>query len=207
MSKRDLLREEVKRIVIDAPCKVGWDEMDGDEKVRFCGQCKKNVHNLSTIPTRELEEVLKRRKIEPTCVIMSRREDGSVKFDNCPVVLRKARNHICKVAVNLLLIAAWPLALSADAQGLVGAPVDPRNGSGAEVGQLADFGYDTARDISRAITAVSFLLVVLWPITKEKRNNLSKLSLTILARLCVPFFVHLAGTFAINNYGGQLGGL
>jgi hypothetical protein len=30
-----------------------------------------------------------------------------------------------------------------------GAPVDPRYGQSNEVGQLADYGYDCARDVSR----------------------------------------------------------
>lgn len=204
---REDLRDEVERIVIQAPCQVGWDEMTGDDMIRFCGQCKKNVHNLSTLPDDRLAEVLAERKIKEACVIMSKDKDGRVKFDNCPVALRKVRDHYKKVAVSLLLIAAWSLALSADAQGLVGAPVDPRFGSEAEVGQLADFGYDTARDISRGITICSFILVALWPVKKETRENLRKLALTVIARTCVPVFIHLAGTFAINNYGGSGGGL
>jgi len=44
---------------------------------------------------------------------------------------------------------------AAHAQGLVGAGVDPRYGQSNEVGMLADYGYDTARDISRVVTALS----------------------------------------------------
>ena len=204
---RDDLRDEVEKIVIQAPCQVGWDEMAGDDMIRFCGQCKKNVHNLSTLPDDRLAEVLAERKIKETCVIMSKDKNGRVRFDNCPVALRKVRDHYRKVAVSLLLIAAWSLALSADAQGLVGAPpvVCNGGGGGAEMGQMADFGYDTARDISRGITLCSLILVALWPVKKETRENLRKLALTVVARTCVPIFIHLAGTFAINNYGGSMG--
>lgn len=203
---REDLRDEVEHIVIQAPCQVGWDEMAGDDMIRFCGQCKKNVHNLSTLPDDRLAEVLAERKIKETCVIMSKDKDGRVKFDNCPVALRKVRDHYKKVAVSLLLIAAWSLALSADAQGLVGAPVDPRYYYSNEFQEFRDFGYDTARDISRGITLCSLILVALWPVKKETRENLRKLALTVVARTCVPVFIHLAGTFAINNYGGLGGG-
>ncbi len=181
--------------------------MEGDRGKRFCGECKMNVYNLSELSESDLEEVLDRRERERTCVYMRRGDDGRIIFENCPVMLRSARDRIFKTALNLALIAAWSIALSADAQHLVGAPVDPRYGSGAEVGQLADFGYDTARDISRGITFLSFVLVALWPVKKETRNNARKMLLTVIARLAVPFFVHLAGTFAINNYGGLGGGL
>ena len=204
---RDDLRDEVEKIVIQAPCQVGWDEMAGDDMIRFCGQCKKNVHNLSTLPDDRLAEVLAERKIKETCVIMSKDRNGRVRFDNCPVALRKVRDHYRKVAVSLLLIAAWSLALSADAQGLVGAPVDRPFGYSTEIQEYADFGYDTARDISRGITLCSLILVALWPVKKETRENLRKLALTVIARTCVPVFIHLVGTFAINNYGGTGGGL
>lgn len=204
---REDLRDEVEHIVIQAPCQVGWDEMTGDDMIRFCGQCRKNVHNLSTLPDDRLAEVLAERKIKETCVIMSKDKNGRVRFDNCPVALRKVRDHYRKVAVSLLLIAAWSLALSADAQGLVGAPVDQPFGYSSEVQEFVDFGYDTARDISRGITICSFILVALWPVKKETRENLRKLALTVVARTCVPIFIHLAGTFAITNYGGSGGGL
>jgi hypothetical protein len=42
-----------------------------------------------------------------------------------------------------------------DAKGLVGAPVDPRYGESNEVGEMAKFGYDSAKDISRIVLAMS----------------------------------------------------
>src|SRR5439155_24770137 len=56
------------------------------------------------------------------------------------------------LAPQLVLMAIGVYDQVAHAQGLVGAPVDPRYGQSNEVGQLADFGYDTARDISRVVT-------------------------------------------------------
>jgi hypothetical protein len=42
--------------------------------------------------------------------------------------------------------------------GLVGAPVHPRFGQSNKIGKLADYGFDTARDISRMVTFVSFII-------------------------------------------------
>ncbi|MBK9622851.1 MAG: hypothetical protein IPO31_27050 [Candidatus Obscuribacter sp.] len=74
-----------------------------------------------------------------------------------------AASHSFKVATRVGFLLAPQLVLmaigvydqAAHAQGLVGAPVDPRYGQSNEVGQLADYGYDTARDISRVVTALS----------------------------------------------------
>lgn len=59
------------------------------------------------------------------------------------------------LAPQLVLMAIGVYDQAVHAQGLVGAPVDPRYGQSNEVGQMADFGYDQARDISRVVTALS----------------------------------------------------
>jgi len=94
--------------------------------------------------------------------------------------------------------------------GLVGAPVDPRYGQSNELGQIADFGYDTARDISRFATALTFVIACIVGFlfvngTKPLSNQrLVKAAVLILV---APITAHLLGTFIINNYGGLGGGL
>ncbi len=41
-ARRASLLENVR---IASPCSASWDDMVGDERVRFCGQCTKNVYN------------------------------------------------------------------------------------------------------------------------------------------------------------------
>ncbi|MGZ3438637.1 MAG: hypothetical protein ACXVDD_03950, partial [Polyangia bacterium] len=62
---------------IATPCSADWDEMAGDERVRFCGKCEKNVYNLSAM-TREAGEALVREKEGRMCVRMYQRADGTV---------------------------------------------------------------------------------------------------------------------------------
>ena len=100
----------------------------------------------------------------------------------------------------------WILANSANAQGLVGAPVDPRYGQSNEVGQLADYGYDCARDISQAATALSFVLACLVGWLRRNRVKRDRLAKELLALALIPILVHLTGTYMINNLGGGLGG-
>ncbi len=94
--------------------------------------------------------------------------------------------------------------------GLVGAPVDPRYGQSNEVGQLADYGYDSLRDLCRLLTAIAFLIsttvgVIFVKGKKVKTWNVyAKATGTVLAATMV---VHLIGTFMINNCGALGGGL
>jgi hypothetical protein len=46
-------RKEIKRVlasvIIAEPCGMDWDNMTGDERIRFCNQCSLKVHNLSAM--------------------------------------------------------------------------------------------------------------------------------------------------------------
>ena len=77
-------------IRIAAPCSADWDDMAGDERVRFCGKCEKNVYNLSAM-TREEGEALVRQKEGRLCVRLYQRRDGTVITSDCPVGVRRRR--------------------------------------------------------------------------------------------------------------------
>ena len=116
------------------------------------------------------------------------------------------------MAPQLALIALGVYDQVAHAQGLVGAPVDPRYGQSNEVGQMADFGYDTARDISRVVTALSTVPSSMagMKIAFGQRDG-GESAMNVAKGLGIgfggPTAVHLIGTFAINNFGGLGGGL
>jgi hypothetical protein len=116
------------------------------------------------------------------------------------------------LAPQLLLMAIGIYDQAAHAQGLVGAPVDPRYGQSNEVGQMADFGYDEARDISRVVTALSTVPSSMagMKIAFGSRDG-GESAMNVAKGLGIgfggPTAVHLMGTFAINNFGGLGGGL
>ncbi len=126
--------------------------------------------------------------------------------------LRVAARVGILLAPQLVLIAFGVYDQAAHAQGLVGAPVDPRYGQSNEVGMLADYGYDSARDISRVVTALSTVPSSLagMKIAFGQRDG-GESAMNVAKGLGVgfggPTAVHLIGTFAINNYGGLGGGL
>ncbi len=75
---------------IAAPCAKDWNEMQGDEHVRFCGACEKNVYNLSSL-SREQAEALLQEKEGKLCVTYFQRTDGTVLTADCPVGVKKRR--------------------------------------------------------------------------------------------------------------------
>ena len=72
---------------------------------------------------------------------------------------------------------------------------------------FADYGYDTARDISRLLTALSFVIVLFIPMNKQKKMSVRRVMLELFALASIPVLIHLAGTFGINNFGGLGGGM
>lgn len=94
--------------------------------------------------------------------------------------------------------------------GLVGAPVDPRYGQSNEVGMLADYGYDRARDIVRVLTALALLIstaVAIAFLRGRRPLTFGAVCQAVGVGLVAPLAVHLVGTLLINNFGGLGAGL
>lgn len=56
MSKKDL----INAIEVKGPCHENWDEMQGNDQVRFCSHCAKDVSNLSEMTRKEALRLVRR---------------------------------------------------------------------------------------------------------------------------------------------------
>jgi len=81
------------RLRIASPCAMTWDRMSGDDRVRHCADCGKNVYNLSNMSREEATRLLIERE-GTICVGIARRADGTVITDDCPVGLRALRRRM-----------------------------------------------------------------------------------------------------------------
>jgi hypothetical protein len=111
---------------IASPCDVSWDGMSGDERVRFCAQCRLHVYNLSEMSRSEAEDLVWRTEGR-LCVRFYRRSDGRIMTQDCPAAWRVARRQLRRLvgAVVLLLTLLSGVALFA---GLRGRPVGQASG-------------------------------------------------------------------------------
>jgi hypothetical protein len=104
---RELIALET--IEVASPCTVSWDSMQGDERVRFCGQCNLHVYNLSGMDREEAEALVSRREGR-LCVRLLKRSDGTVLTQDCPVGLRALRAKVWKTlaaAASLAFALLW----------------------------------------------------------------------------------------------------
>ena len=86
------------RVRIAAPCEADWDEMRGDERVRFCHRCSLNVYNLSEMTSREAERLVMRAEGARLCVRFYCRKDGTMLTRSCPVGLRAIKRRASRIA-------------------------------------------------------------------------------------------------------------
>jgi len=89
------------RVRIAAPCPASWDAMEGNGRVRFCGECKKNVYDLSAMTRDEAEDLLQSRG-EDLCARFYRRADGTVLTSDCSVGVRIRRAKMSRFALVAL---------------------------------------------------------------------------------------------------------
>jgi hypothetical protein len=71
------------RIDIPSPCTASWDQMTGNDRVRHCGDCNKNVFNLSAMREAEAAALLAASGDGELCVRFYRRQDGTVMTSDC----------------------------------------------------------------------------------------------------------------------------
>jgi hypothetical protein len=97
----------VDDIRIATPCHASWDEMHGDERVRFCGSCRKNVYTLDGMSKREIRTLFEETEGR-ACVRLYRREDGTVLTADCPIGLAAKAKAAARraYAMSMLLVVS-----------------------------------------------------------------------------------------------------
>ena len=98
-------------IRVGSPCTASWEAMAGDDRRRFCGDCRLHVYDLSAMGRDEAESLLRSRDGR-LCVRFSRRPDGRVVTDDCGRVRRaiRRRARAIRVAASALFAMFFPFA-------------------------------------------------------------------------------------------------
>lgn len=106
MSRFDSPLDDIR---VASPCPANWDEMFGDERIRFCGECKLNVYNLSGMTRREAEDLITNWEGQ-LCVRFFRRADGTVLTKDCPVGWAAVKRRLSRAATAVFSLFAGVLA-------------------------------------------------------------------------------------------------
>ena len=94
----------LENIRVASPCTADWSKMTGDERVRHCGDCKKNVYNLSDMTRDEAEAVIIEKEGR-LCVRYYQRTDGTILLKDCTVGVSRRRRRRLVAAGAIAMLA------------------------------------------------------------------------------------------------------
>ena len=83
----------LNNLKIASPCSADWDAMTGDERKRFCSDCKLHVYNLSGMTKYDAENLL-RLSEGRLCVRYYQRPDGTILTRDCPIGWARVKQQV-----------------------------------------------------------------------------------------------------------------
>ena len=96
---------QLDQISVASPCHESWENMDGDERARFCGQCRKHVYNFAEMTRPEIEALVVAKEGK-FCARFYRRPDGTLLTRDCPVGLLAVRRRLWRAAIGIVATVA-----------------------------------------------------------------------------------------------------
>jgi hypothetical protein len=136
---------------VASPCNAEWNAMLGDERVRRCLRCEKNVYNLSTMQREDAEALLRERLGNDLCIRYYQRADGTILTQDCPEGMKKKRRK------KLVLAVASAGAMAAAAAAAHMRPATCTKGSGAEGQSVVMGDWGPGPEVKGEATVVPFV--------------------------------------------------
>ena len=95
-------------LTVVEPCPLAWEDMAGNDRVRFCGHCRQHVYDVASLTMTEVMALIQEREGR-ACVRLQRRADGTVITRDCLHVVRRARERLVATALGLgsMAVGFW----------------------------------------------------------------------------------------------------
>lgn len=156
------MKIDLDNIRVASPCNARWNDMAGDERARFCGQCSKNVFNLSAMTRAQIESLI-REKEGKFCGRFYRRPDGRMLTADCPSRWRQLRARVARVGGALCALVFSVLGCS---------PRDNQTRHGTKMGRMVmgDVAVQPVVCASNNIPATMGLVALPEPVTTPGTN-------------------------------------
>jgi len=88
---------KLDQIRVASPCPVSWEQMTGDNRVRFCSECRLNVYNFAELTRTEAEQLILTAEGR-VCGRLYRRTDGTLITRDCPIGVGAIRRKVARIA-------------------------------------------------------------------------------------------------------------
>ena len=90
-------------IRIASPCSASWEDMTGDDKVRFCGSCRQNVYNLSAMTRADAQSFVDASEGRH-CLRFYRRADGTMLTRDCSCGHADGQRQMARLGTRFALL-------------------------------------------------------------------------------------------------------
>lgn len=89
-------RKSLENLRIASLCRADWEQMKGDDRVRFCELCQLHVYNFAQLSRKEANALVVGTEGR-LCARLYRRADGTVITRDCPVGLQALRRRVARI--------------------------------------------------------------------------------------------------------------
>lgn len=97
-------QNELPILRVAKPCTEDWEQMVGDDRVRYCAKCELSVYNFADMTRDEIAELVARREGR-ICGRLYRRQDGTVVTKECDPEVRAKYGDLTRWAAMALSAA------------------------------------------------------------------------------------------------------
>lgn len=98
----------LQQLRVASPCSAEWADMSGDDRTRFCGDCRKHVYNLSNLSPQAAYDLVQEKEGN-LCIRLHLRRDGTVLADDCPLGARRIARRAKKVILAVAALGLFAL--------------------------------------------------------------------------------------------------
>jgi Carboxypeptidase regulatory-like domain len=92
-----------RQMRIASPCTADWNQMQGNDRVRYCCSCQLNVYNFSAMTSSEIDRLVAQSEGR-LCGRYYLRPDGTILTQNCPVGFRAIIWRSSRAAILILSV-------------------------------------------------------------------------------------------------------
>jgi hypothetical protein len=91
------------KLRVASPCHAKWEDMKGDDQVRYCSLCKLSVYNLPAMDPDKVKKLVLESEGR-ICGRLYERNDGRVMAADCPMPFQKVRKHLAWALASAFLV-------------------------------------------------------------------------------------------------------
>jgi hypothetical protein len=115
---------DLSDLVINTPCPMDWERMDGDARKRFCSRCEKYVYNISSMTRSEALQLIGDGNSE-VCGRIFRRPDGTIITRECLTPGKRAEGSWLQFSIAALIALTTSSAALFAAAPWIGKRIEP----------------------------------------------------------------------------------